>query len=93
MIATDNEEKAIMECYRRLYNNSEPSCDFDELMAKAELNEDGDKEIPYNNYKLEIPAFELIVDEIIKEFKIKKCRQPQFSATIYLGCSPKFKEE
>ena len=43
--ATQNEEKAIWECYRRLYKASTPSADFDELVKNASINESGEKQI------------------------------------------------
>lgn len=92
MISTKKEDDAIMECYRRLYANSTPSADFDQLFEEAEINEFGQKKIDFNSYEIEQKTFEQILNDIVKEYKIKyKWRQQAFKNTITLGVSPKFK--
>lgn len=91
-LATKNEEKAIWECYRRLYKASTPSTDFDELVKNASINELGEKEIDFNSYEICEYQFSEIIQEVIKEYKIKKWRRQMFKNTITLGCSPKFKK-
>ena len=92
MKATPIEEQAILECYRRMFKASTPSGDFDELLAKAEKNDIGQKVIPFMDYEIEENMFTKILQDIIKEFKIKKYRQDLFRVTIALGCAPKFKK-
>jgi len=67
MKAKTNEEKAILECYVRLYKAAEPSIDFNELLNKVE-----DEENPfYDSCWLEPEKREQIIEDCIKEFKIK----------------------
>lgn len=91
MIATPKEELALAECYRRLFKQSTPSADFDELCEKATIDEQGRKHIPFRDYELEEDKFGKIIMEVIKEFKIKSSRRQAFTTTILLGCSPKTK--
>jgi len=90
-LATKKEEQAIHECYRRLYRASTPSANFDELIQNASENELGEKVIDYNNYEICEYQFSEIIQEIIKEYKIKTWRRQLFKNAIILGCSPKFK--
>lgn len=92
MEATHTEKQAILECYRRMFKASTPSGDFDELLARAEKNDIGEKVIPFMDYEIEENIFNEILQNIIKEYKIKKYRQNSFQNTILLGCSPKFKK-
>lgn len=89
--ATQKEEQAIWECYRRLYKASTPSADFDELVENAPINESGQKQIDYNSYEIEYETCNQIIKDIIKEYKIQKWKRQLFNNTIILGCSPKFK--
>ena len=91
MKATPKEEKAIAECYRRLFKASTPSADYDLLVKNATVDEDGLKHIPFMNYELEEDKFESIIEDVIKEFKIKSSHKQPFRVTIVLGCSPKTK--
>ena len=89
--ATQNEEKAIWECYRRLYKASTPSADFDELVQNASINESGEKQIDFNSYEIDYETYNQIIKDVIKEYKIQKWKRQLFNNTIMLGCSPKFK--
>jgi len=84
-------EEVILETYRRLYKASEPVGDFDKLMAEAELNDLGQKIIPFDDYVIDISVMDDIITKTLKEFKVSKNMIPQFKTTIYLGCSPKSK--
>lgn len=90
--ATPNEEKALRECYRKLYKASTPSADFDELLKNAIINENGQKVIDYNAHEICEYEFFEIMSDVIKEYKIRTHRQDLFKNTILLGCSPKFKK-
>tara|TARA_R110000764_G_scaffold71405_2_gene147156 strand:+ start:993 stop:1271 length:279 start_codon:yes stop_codon:yes gene_type:complete len=92
MRATPKEEKAIDECYRRLYKAATPSADFDLLVENATID-DMCKHIPFLDYELEEDKFESIIEDVIKEFKISSMRKGPFRVSIMLGCSPKFKTE
>jgi hypothetical protein len=87
----DKDNKAIMECYVKLFKKSTPSADFKELMDNAEINKEGHKVIDFMAYEIKQDLYEEIVDSIIRKYKIKGFKKQQFKTTITLGCSPKFK--
>lgn len=94
MIASKKEELALNECYVRLYKNSEPSADFNKLVDEADTDENGLKVIDFMAYEIEKDLFENIVEDVISEYKIKpRYRAQAFRNAIYLGASPKFKDE
>lgn len=93
MEATHTEKQAILECYRRMFKASTPSGDFDELLARAEKNDIGEKVIPFMDYEIEENTFDNIIQDIFEEYNIKKQRQRFFKTAILLGCSPKFKNK
>ena len=63
-------ENAMLNCYRELFANSTPKGDFDKLMEEAELNEFGQKVIPFMDYECEAEVLEEILDSVMKEFKV-----------------------
>tara|TARA_B110000090_G_C13282107_1_gene408444 strand:- start:304 stop:600 length:297 start_codon:yes stop_codon:yes gene_type:complete len=93
MRVTPKEEKAINECYRRLFKAATPSADFDLLVENATIDDNGLKHIPFLEYELEEDKFESIITDVIKEFKIKPTHKNPFRVTIMLGCSPKTKQK
>lgn len=92
MRATPKEEKAIDECYRRLFKAATPSADFDLLVENATIDDNGLRHIPFLEYELEEDKFESIIENVIKEFKIRSTHKAPFRVTIMLGCSPKTKQ-
>ena len=90
--ATSNEEKALRECYKKLYKASTSLVDFDELMNNAPIDENGQKVIDYNAHEICEYEFSKIMSDVIKEYKIRTHKQDLFKNTILLGCSPKFKK-
>jgi len=94
MKATKNEEAAMWECYRTLYKASDPPANFDDLMRDAPVNEHGQKVIDYMAYEISMEDYNEIVNETIKEFKIKpKYRADVFRQTMAFGATPKFKRD
>ena len=84
--------EAVMECYRRLFKNSTPEGDFDMLLETATINENGEKVIPFNDYEIDHTLLLSIIEDCIKEYKIKPAYNAEaFRFTILLGCSPKSK--
>ena len=85
-------DKVLMECYRDIYAHSTPKANFDELLDNANINERGQKEIPFMDYEIEESTFEGIVNKVLDKNKVKNTydRRRVFT-TLYLGCSPKFK--
>lgn len=88
-------ENAMLDCYRELFANSTPKGDFDKLMEEAELNEFGQKVIPFMDYELDEDLFQSILQKYIddKSLKLSKHEKRGFSISIHLGCSPKYKSK
>ena len=82
----------LLEIYRKVYAVSEPPADFDELMANAEINKEGQKVIKFMDYQCEEAVMQRILDEVLKKHKIKGHRRKEFSFSFWLGCSPKTKK-
>jgi hypothetical protein len=83
----------LLEIYRRVYAVSEPPADFDELVANAEVNERGEKQIKFLEYECEEAVMQRILDETIAKYKIKGHRAKAFAFSFWLGCSPKTKQK
>jgi hypothetical protein len=82
---------AMMECYVRLFANSTPPGDFNKMLDEAELNAQGRKIIPFMDYEIEEEPMNQIIEDVAKEFKIKKIDFTPFRNGILMGCSPKTK--
>jgi hypothetical protein len=80
----------IWSIYRKLYENSVPSADFDLLFLKAKQNSNGQKEILYNNFKIKDEIAEMIIDKELSKFKLLEFEKRQIKTSVYLGCSPVF---
>jgi hypothetical protein len=89
---SDKIYNVILECYRELFKNSTPVGDFDKLVEEAEINEFGQKIIPFMDYEICESKFYQILDETFKKHKIKKFYYSQIKTAIELGCSPKCKK-
>jgi len=85
-------EDAMTSIYTELYAVSEPSVSWNYLVESAELNERGQKIIPYNDYLIDEEIYYEIVKRHLKELKVPKWRKEAVSRGILLGCSPKFKK-
>jgi len=86
------DERIIWEIYRRLFKSSEPEGDFDKLVENAIIDEKGMKHIPFNDYVIDLKKMDEIINTALKEFKVPKWRRQSFKFAIYLGCSPKTKD-
>jgi hypothetical protein len=85
-------EDVMTSIYTELYAVSEPSVSWNYLLESAELNEQGQKVIPYNDHLIDQDVYEEIVKRHLKESKLPKWRKDAVSRGILLGCSPKFKK-
>jgi len=85
-------EDVMTSIYTELYAVSEPSVSWNYLLESAELNEQGQKIIPYNDHLIDQDVYEEIVKRHLKESKLPKWRKDAVSRGILLGCSPKFKK-
>jgi hypothetical protein len=82
----------LLEIYRKVYAVSEPPADFDELVANAEINENGQKVIKFLDYQCEHEVMQKIFDETMEKYKIKGYKLKAFNFNFWLGCSPKTKK-
>jgi hypothetical protein len=87
----DKNTKIMLEIYRRAFAASTPIGDFDKLMAEAEINEFGQKTIPFMDYELNDDIAEEIINTVLTEYKVPKRKHQMFFTTYWLGCSPKHK--
>lgn len=87
------DEKILHELYRRAFDQSTPKGDFDQLMENAEINQWGQKVIPYMDYECEEEVLQNIFESVMKEFRVPVPRRKAFSFHFYLGCSPKTKRK
>lgn len=78
----------LMDTYRELYANCTVPVDFDELVANAEIMEDGRKKIPYEDYFIDDNLYKAIVDKNMKKMRLSKSEKAAFSMQAYLGCGP-----
>lgn len=84
----DRFTELCMDCYRELYRNATPSANFDELLEKAEVDNDGRKVIDYNSYYLDDEVYHQIVNKYKSKIKSKYEKQV-FNFQMYLGCGPR----
>ena len=84
-------DKILNEIYVRLYKESTPTADFNELVENAVINEFGQKEIAFMDYEITDEALDSIIKKTMKEYRVPKVYRDKFKYTIYLGCSPKTK--
>lgn len=82
-------DRVCMEIYRRMYKEAfpgpwKPSGDFDKMV------EDGTAMQPgfYMNYHLSEDRQNAIIDEVCREFKLRKRDKDRVRFTVILGCSP-----
>lgn len=87
------EDKIILKIYQDLYKASTPSANFDELMANAPLNKEGQKVIDFMAYEISEKEFNEILESNLKGVREPKYRKQMYYNTVLLGCSPKFKKE
>jgi hypothetical protein len=85
------DEEILHEMYRRSYAASTPYGDWDDLLEKAEIDENGLKHIDYNAYECDIDTLQHIFDTVIDENNISERHERSFSMSFWLGCGPKSK--
>ncbi len=85
-----NLEVIVNEIYKQLYLNSTPKADWEELKSSSPKSELG-IEIPYNNYSIDKELMDSIIQKYTKGLSTHN--KNRIKITIYLGCSPRFKEK
>lgn len=83
-------DAVLFDCYRELFANSTPKGDFDKLVEEAEINERGQKVIPFDDYVIDEETCRNIISDMLTRHKVPKRLHQSFNAAIYLGCSPRF---
>lgn len=81
----------LIDIYRDMYRNSTPKGDFDAILENAEVNADGVKIIPYNDYEIDEEIMESIINMHIVANRLKNSDKKNIRLCSYLGCSPKIK--
>ena len=83
MRATKKETEALHECFKRIYENSVPKGDWEELKLR--------KDNFFMEHKIDYELMDQIIDSVIEEYKIKpRHRVNSFRNTVYFGPSPKY---
>ena len=82
----DRIEEAMNLCYKRLYAFSTPSANFDELIDKHH------KDHFWWDYVITEELFEIIIQEIISEYKLRSYEKTSFRNSVLLGLSPTFEK-
>lgn len=85
----DKNNEILNEMFRRAFDASTPRGDWGELLEKAEINKEGQKVIPFNDYICPHEKLEDIFNSVIKEYKVPKHLISAFSFSFWLGPSPK----
>jgi hypothetical protein len=79
----DRIEEAMRLCYKRLYAFSTPSANFDELIHKNHF---------WWDYVITEELFEIILEEIMKEYRLRPYEKTGFRQSVLLGLSPTFEK-
>ena len=86
----DNAKKIVFEIYRRMYRETKPLADFDELFRNKKT---AAKPNWFMKYYLPMERQCEIIDEVVKEFNIPKRDARKLDTEIHLGSSPNSSEE
>lgn len=87
-----NYRDILLNIYRDMYHHSTPQGDFDEILAKAELDSDGAHIIPYNEYEIDGDLMDNIIEMHMLANRLTKAERKIIKIHSYLGCSPKIKD-
>ena len=82
----DRIEEAMTLCYKRLYAFSTPSANFDELIDKYHENQF------WWDHVITEELFEIILEEIMKEYRLRPYEKTGFRQSVLLGLSPTFEK-
>ena len=81
----------LLDIYRDMYKYSTPKGAFDVILANAEIDSDGRKIIPYNDYEIDEDVMKNIINMHILANRLNKSDSKCITMHSYLGCSPKIK--
>ena len=86
----EKNNQIVLDILIELFLNSAPSVDFLELLGMAEINELGEKIIPYADYKISEVKTEEIIVKHLKKKRLSKLSRKLIRNTVLLGPSPVF---
>jgi hypothetical protein len=87
----ENKIRKIMhDIYVEMYERATPPANFEQLVTNAEINENGEKVIIFNDYELEIEISEEIFKRRLKG--LREYYKNIVRCSVLLGCSPRFKK-
>jgi len=75
--------------FRKAFAASNPPGDYDEMLEKAELNQFGQKIIPFMDYECSHEKLQEIFDTTMEEYKVPRNKIRAFSFHFWMGCSPR----
>lgn len=81
----------LTDIYRDLYKHSTPVGDFDLIMECAEVDSEGRKIIPYNDYTIDDKVMDNIIEMHLRANRLNSIDRKTIKIYSYLGCSPKIK--
>lgn len=82
-------EELLVNIYQELYENSTPSANFKELVENAEVNELGQKVIPFDDFIINDDKMMEIIKKHLDTTNLPNYQRETIKNTILLGCSPK----
>jgi len=80
-----NNSEIIMEIYRRMYKEAEPSADINKIIKSGERK----KPVWFMEYYLPQERQDEITEEALKEFKVPNYKKQEFRNEIWLGSAPR----
>ena len=79
-----NADKIVIEIYRRMYKEAEPSADFDKLVESGETG----KSDWYEKYYLDNKRQDEIIDEVCDRYKVSERYKFSIAVAVHFGCAP-----
>lgn len=83
-MSEDQIGKAVMECYRRMFKEADPSGDIDEIIKSGE----GKQKDFFMNYYLHQDRQDEIIEEVCKDLKIRNIYRTKVFNSVILGSAP-----
>ena len=85
----ETDEDIINELFRRAFAASTPKGDWDEMLDKADVDKEGKKIIPFEDYKCPKNVMNKIFDDVMKEFNVSDVGRKSFKVIFWMGPSPR----
>lgn len=91
MVSNKKIEKILKEAYTLAFKESTPSAVFESLVDNANVNNRGEKEIPFNDYVLSEDKQDLILKSLKEKYNLSNVDFNKLKINYTLGCSPRYK--